>query len=448
MSHNRPNRVFFQPATLITSTVLTAFLSSGAGCSRSSAANTQNKQAPAATQVETVQPTRKTIQRTSDQPGHVEAFEETPLYAKISGFVRMVNADIGDSVKEGQVLAELSVPEMVQELKQKDALVQQANADVAQAEAAVKAAAAAVATARAKITEAEATTKRSNAEYARAKAELARIERLVTENAIHKKLAEEAESEFEAADAARDEAAAKIESARAGLQEAEAKLTRAKADVVAATARVAVAEANRGFAETMLQYAKVTAPYDGVVTRRNIHKGHFISSTGNREPLYVVMRSDPVRIFVDVPEKDATSVKPGSRASIRVQALGSVELQGTVTRSAWALDETSRTLRSEIDVPNPDGELRPGMYAYAGIVVAEHADVLSLPASAVIKQGDKMVCCCVEGGKVVRKPITVGLNDGTSVEIVSGLDGSEQVVKANAGALTNGQSVQVKSSAK
>jgi RND family efflux transporter MFP subunit len=413
-----------------------------AGCAGRTAANTQAPQPTAATHVETVKPVRKTIARTSDQPGRVEAFENTPLYAKIPGFVQTVNADIGESVKEGQVLAELSVPEMEQELKQKEALVKQANADVVQAEAAVQAATAAVATAAAKITEAEATTKRSDAEYARAKAELNRIERLAAENAIQKKVVEEAQSQFQAADAARDEAAAKIESARAGRKEAEAKLAKAQADVVAATARVGVAEANRGVAEAMLQYAKITAPFDGVVTQRTVHKGHFIPASGNREPLFVVMRSDPVRIFVDVPEKDATSVNPGGRALIRVQALGGTEFEGTVTRSAWALDETSRTLRTEIDVPNPDGKLRPGMYAYAGIVVA---DVLCLPTSAVVKQGDKMICCCVENGKIVRKPITVGLSDGTSVEVVSGLDGSEEVVKANAGSLTDGQSVQVKS---
>lgn len=419
-----------------------------AGCDRQTAANTQGKPATATTQVETVMPARKTIQRLSEQPGQVEAFEETPLFAKISGFVQTVNADIGDSVKQGQVLAELWVPEMVQELKQKEALVKQANADVAQAEAAVNAATAAVSTARAKITEAVATAKRSDSEYERWKAQLAREEDLAGKGAITPKQVEETRKQFGASDAARDETAAKIESAKAGQEEAEAKLTKAEADVVAAAARVAVAEANHGFAEAMLQYAKITAPFDGVVTQRSVHTGHFIATAGNREPLFVVMRSDPVRIFVDVPEKDATSVNTGSRAIIRVQALGGKEFEGAVTRSAWALDRTSHTLRTEIDIPNPDGKLRPGMYAYAGIVVAEHADVLSLPASAVIKQGDKTVCCCVENGKVARKPITIGLSDGTSVEVVSGLDGSEEVVKANAGSLTEGQAVQVKPAAK
>jgi RND family efflux transporter MFP subunit len=390
----------------------------------------------------------QTIRRTSDQPGRVEAFEETPLYAKISGFVQHVNADIGDRVKEGQVLAELSVPEMVQELKQKEALVQQANADVAQAEAAVEAATAAVAVAAAKVTEAEATTKRSDAEYTRAKAELARIERLAAENAIQQRVVDEAESQFGAADAARGEAAAKIESAKAGHKEAEAKLAKAQADVVAATARVAVAEANRGVAEAMLQYAKITAPFDGVVTKRNVHTRHFIASAGAREPLFVVVRSDPVRVFVDVPEKDATLVSVGNRAIVRVQSAGGKPVEGAVTRSAWALDRTSRTLCTEIDLPNADGKLRPGMYANAAIVVDERAGVMSLPASAILRQADKTVCCCVQNGKVMRKAITVGLTDGTLVEVVAGLDGTEEVVKANAGSLTEGQSVQTKPAAK
>jgi RND family efflux transporter MFP subunit len=419
-----------------------------AGCGEHSVARAQTKQVSAVAQVETVRPERRTIQRTSDQPGQVEAFEETPLFAKIAGFVQHVNADIGDKVKEGQVLAELSVPEMEQELKQKEAMIRHATAEVAQAEAAVKAATAAVGTAQAKVTEAEATAKRSEAEYKRWKAELARIERLAAENAIQKKVVEETQSQFLAADAARDEVAAKIESTKAAHAEAGAKLAKAEADVAAAAARVAVAEADRGHAEVMLQYAKITAPFDGVVTERNIHTRHFIANAGSREPLFVVVRSDPVRVFVDVPEKDATLVNAGSRALVRVQALGGKPVEGAVTRSAWALDRTSRTLRTEIDIPNTAGTLRPGMYASAAIVVEEHRGVLSLPASAILRQADRSVCCYVQGGKVVRKTISVGLSDGTWVEVLSGLTGDEDVVKANAASLTEGQAVQAKPAAK
>ncbi len=418
------------------------------GCQRiiSSTASAQEKaKAAPATAVVTVRPERKTIRRMTEQPGHIEAIEETPLFAKISGFVREVSVDIGDRVTKDQVLAELLVPEMVEELKQKQAMVAQAKSEGVQATAAVQVAAAGVATAKVKITETLAATKRSEADYDRWKAELARIERLAAENAIQKKVVEETQAQFRAADAWREEAGAKIESARAGLAEAEAKLTKANADVTAATAKVAVAEADEGRMKAMLEYAKITAPFAGVVTQRNVHTGHFIPASGSREPLLVVIRTDPVRVFVDVPEKDATAVGRDNSAVVRVQALGSQEFTGTVARTAWALDRTARTLRTEIDVPNADGKLRPGMYVYTGVVVAERKDALAIPASALVKQAEKTVCCCVSGGKIVRKPVTIGLNDGTNVEVLSGLEGTEEIVKANAAALSDGQAVQVQS---
>jgi RND family efflux transporter MFP subunit len=141
---------------------------------------------------------------------------------------------------------------------------------------------------------------------------------------------------------------------------------------------------------------------------------------------------------------DATSVKQGTPATVGVQAIGGQRFEGKVTRTAWALDRTARTLRTEIDLPNPDGTLRPGMYAYGSIVIAEHTNTLTIPASALVKQADKVFCCCVIGNKITRKPIRTGLVDASSAEVTSGLDGTEDVVKASAGSLTDGQSVQVK----
>jgi len=291
--------------------------------------------------------------------------------------------------------------------------------------------------------ESQAAAKRTDADYDRWKAELARIERLVAENAIQSKVLEETQAQLRASIAWRHEATAKIESAQAGLEEANAKLTKAKAVETAAAAKVAVAEADAARMKAMLDYAKITAPFDGVVTARHVHTGHFIPAVGSREPLFVVIRTDPVRVFVDVPEKDATAVERGRAAIVRVQASGNSEFKGTVARTAWALDRTARTLRVEIDVPNPDGKLRPGMYAHAGIVVAEREDVLAVPASAIVKQGDKSICCTVSGGKIARNIVSTGLSDGIAVEIVSGLDGNEVIVKSNAAALTDGQSVQL-----
>jgi multidrug efflux pump subunit AcrA (membrane-fusion protein) len=116
---------------------------------------------------------------------------------------------------------------------------------------------------------------------------------------------------------------------------------------------------------------------------------------------------------------------------------------GKVTRTSWALEPRTRTLRVEIDIDNPGGTLRPGLYAYVTVVAEEHTDVRTVPATAVVREQDKSFCVAVVGGKAVRKPIQTGLSDGTWTEVVSGLDGSEKVVKAYATSLTDGQPVDV-----
>jgi multidrug efflux pump subunit AcrA (membrane-fusion protein) len=114
-----------------------------------------------------------------------------------------------------------------------------------------------------------------------------------------------------------------------------------------------------------------------------------------------------------------------------------------VTRTSWALEPRTRTLRVEIDIDNPGGTLRPGLYAHVTVVAEEHTDVLTVPATAVVREQDKSYCVAVVGGKAVRKPVQVGLSDGTWTEIVSSLDGSEMVVKAYASSLADGQPVDV-----
>jgi RND family efflux transporter MFP subunit len=118
-------------------------------------------------------------------------------------------------------------------------------------------------------------------------------------------------------------------------------------------------------------------------------------------------------------------------------------VDGTVTRTAWALDPKTRTIRVEIDIPNPGGKLRPGLYAYATVIVEEHKDVLTVPTTAVVQEKDKAYCVTVVGGKAVRTSIETGLGDGTRTEVTSGLGGGEEVVKAGAASIVEGQPVEV-----
>jgi RND family efflux transporter MFP subunit len=397
-------------------------VSLAAGCNRpepspsDQPAQATPTEAPA---VKAVRPERKDVRRLIERPGfNIEAYERTPLYAKIAGYVRKWNADIGNSVRKDDILAELYVPEMEVELKQKKAAVRQASAEIKQAAAAVV---------------------RARAQLTRAKSQYERLARLTS--VLDKDQVEEYRLGFEAAQAAMD---------------------KAEADVDVANARLEVAEADRDHVQTLLQYTKVPAPFDGVVTRRSINTGDFVqpAEAGKEGSLFVVEKVDPVRVFVNVQELEAVWVRDGDAALIRPQSLPGQQFKGTVTRNARSLNPTNRTLRTEIDLPNADGKLSPGMFVSATII-AEHKKVWTLPAKAVVTKGEHTFCYRVENGKTIRTPIQVGLRgnepdselvevlkkgakSGTGGEVVwEDFTGQEEIITSNPSALTDGQAVAV-----
>lgn len=417
---------------------------------------------PPRTRVATIHPEKKTLVRRTEQPGQIEAFEETPLVAKVAGYVRSVLVDIGDEVQgptfddegnvkeEGQILAELAIPELEEELKQKVSLVTQAAAEVRQAEAALKVAKANKVSFEAQVAEAEAALDRVEARYKRWNSEFVRLTALADSGSVSRKVADETESEFRAADAARKETHAKIRSATAQLGQSEASIEKAQADLDATEAKQHVAEADQERTAALLRYSHIRAPYDGKVSARNVHTGHFVQPAGSpaAKPLLVVVRTERVRIFVDVPEGDAALVTPGSEAKLRVAALSGGDFTGLVKRTAWVLNPTTRTLRTEIDVDNKEGKLRPGMYAYADLKVAEHKEALSLPKTAIMTQGNQHSCWTVEAGKVVRTSLTLSLRSGPDVEVLSGLLDDAEVIGINPAAFREGQEVEITKPAK
>jgi multidrug efflux pump subunit AcrA (membrane-fusion protein) len=406
-----------------------ALLGMTAGCQRPSPVATPQEHAAAPraeATVRTVRPQRTTVRHPIEQPGfNIEAFQETPLYAKVAGYVGTWDPryDIGRGVRKGELLAELSVPEMDVELRQKEAAVQQAAAQVRQAQAAEL-------TARAQL-------ERSESQYRR-------LERVGKSGVVDQEAVEETRLAYKAA--------------QAGLE-------KARADVAAAEAHLQVATANRDYARTMLDYTRIRAPFDGVITRRNINIGDFVQpapSGARGQPLFVVSQIDPVRVFVNVPGTDAPWIRNGDPVSLRLQGAGGKLFEGKVTRNARSLDPQARTLRTEIDLDNPDGTLLPGMYVQATITL-QHRDTWTLPAAAVLTEGDQTFCYRVEDGKVVRTPLQVGLTSGGLVEVLkkqtaaaSGgedgrwedITGNEEVAIAEAGSLSDGQAVQASPAAR
>lgn len=442
-----------------------------AGCNRPTGAKIESQAAPAqAPTVKTVKPEHKSVLRVIEQPAYLEAYEETPIFAQIKGRVQTVAVDMGDRVngprvdktgkqtEPGQVLAELWVPEMEEDVRQKKALIAQAEAEVNQASAAVDAAEANIQTAKALVREAQAGRTRAQALYESWQTQYKQQEKLVQSGSLDAQTLEVTGNQFKAADAARQEVEAKVGSAQATARESEAKRDKAKADHAAAIAKVQVAQAEEGRAAALLEYSKIRAPYDGVVTSRNVHTGYYLTGTGIK-PLFVVARRDIIRVMVDVPEADAAFISDGVPARIRCQMIKDQDFQGKVTRSSWSLDAKARTLRAEIDLPNPQGKLRPGMYAYVTFK-AESPSGFTLPAAAVVTQGEQVYCFRVENDKAIRTPLKIGARNAQEVQVFrkqttvpskageSGVwedfTGQEEIAASNAASLADGQAVQRK----
>ncbi len=400
--------------------------------------------------VSTLRPTRKTLRRTTSQPATVHAFYKAHIWAKAAGFLSELKADIGQSVQKDEVLGVLAIPETVKarerqqfEVKRLQAEEKRTAAGVELAKANVKAAIAMNAEARAKIVKAE-------AQVAADRIEFNRVQQLVSKEAVATRLLDEARKRLEASDADKSATEAALESAEANVVVAQAKQTSAEADLETAQADTSVAQRRLEEIETLLGYAELKAPFAGVVTQRNVDPGDLVrnmqtASDSAQQPLFTVMRVDKVRVRVMLPENDAPLATLGDAVSLKFQSLPGHPFEGRIARVARSLDESTRTMQIEVDLPNPEGILLPGMYGEASIVLDERADCLVLPSSAVRydEKGRSYVYTVDAGGNVSVVDVTVGLDDGKQIEIVSGLPENATVVNATIGRLHAGQKVQV-----
>ncbi len=395
------------------------WLLSLAGCGHAAPAASQTGSV-APTEVSVQSPIQRTIRYTVEQPGRIEPFEQTPLYTKIAGYVRTVHVEIGNRVEKGDLLVELDVPELVEAHHGKEALVVQARLGIAQAEQSVRVIEASLATARADVEVSRAAQEKAVATLQRWQSEYKRIEQLFRDKIVNEQGRDEIRNQTRSAEAAQKEADARIRAAEAALEESRARLAKTQADRDAARNHLKVAESDERQSLAMVGYSRLTAPFDGVVADRQVHTAvDFLpAATGSTtgEPLLVVVRTDKVRVFVEVPEADAVRVSEGNPGRIRVQTLNDREFEGTVSGLSWSLNPTQRTLKTEIDLENPHGILRPGMYVHA-LIDIEHPDAWVIPSSAILIRDGATFCYEARDGKTHRLPLKLGLNDGKSVEI-------------------------------
>lgn len=285
----------------------------------------------------------------------VNAHWSADLYARASGYVAEVHSDLGDVVKKGQLLALIADPELERNLGAAQATLEARQQMVGAADAAASQAQATleVATRQVGVVEAE----RQLADVT-----LRRNEELFANKAVTEQQIDDARTHAAVA-------AANVEVAQAKVVSGQADLVAARANAAVARGQVAVAEAEVARVQARVDYLRIVAPFDGVVTRREASPGDLVEATaGSRgAPLFTCQQLDTVRILCDVPEESAARIAVGDAAEVKVFGLGGEVVTGSVTRTARAIDAKTRKMRTEIDLPNPDGRLRPGMYAEARI---------------------------------------------------------------------------------
>jgi RND family efflux transporter MFP subunit len=332
-------------------------------------------------------------------------YQEVDVMAKIAGYVKDIRVDIGDRVQQGQVLATLEVPEIQDEM--------------AKAKAGVATAEANVVTAQAGVTHARAAANIAHLSFERIRDVAAKDKGLVPRQDV-----DVAES--------RDlEAAAQLTSANSGLKAAQEMKTGA--------------ESEYSRAQAMSQYATIRAPFTGVITKRYANTGSMIqagiSSQSQAMPVVRIAQDDTLRVILPVPVSAVTEIKDGQAVEVNVANLDTT-IEGKITRHADSVQMATRTMDTEVDVPNRDAKLIPGMYAEVHLHLAARPSVLSVPLDAVDGIGTSVQqAYLVRDGELHLVHVTTGLQTPTRVEILSGLQRGDQVAVGRHSGLADGEKV-------
>ncbi|HHT9118732.1 MAG TPA: efflux RND transporter periplasmic adaptor subunit [Candidatus Hypogeohydataceae bacterium YC38] len=220
----------------------------------------------------------------------------------------------------------------------------------------------------------------------------------------------------------------------------------ARAQFETARANVDIAKAKMERVATLMEYARIKAPFDGVITERFLDPGALIqlgTTATKPSPILTMMDIEMVRIYIDVPEPDVPLIKKGILATLTVSALPGKEFSGEVVRFSTSLSPGTRTMRTEVDIPNPDHVLLPGMFGYVTLILERHNYTLTLPAECLIIEKKEKFVYTVADNKVKKVPVTTGIDTGIKVEIASGLTGEEDIILTGKGSVSEGMQVKL-----
>jgi len=334
------------------------------GCKPSTTETTKEVAPPLAVQV--VQPKRGSITRNVALPGEIKAYQQATLYAKVAGYLKTITVDKGDRVKEGDLIADIEVPEMLADLARYKAEVEVAELD-----------------------------------YKRLSESQKKLPDLVVPQTV-------------------DNAKGKLDVAKASLERT----------------------------ETLLGFAKIAAPFSGVITKRMVDPGAFIpaatsGSAAQNAAIVTLTDFNRVRVQVAVPELETSLIATDQPVKMTLDGLPGRSFEGKITRFSYTLDEATKTMLAEVELPNPKLELRPGMYAIVKIGIERKDDALLVPVDALVIERAGAFVFTVNDNKAKKTRVQTGFNDGTNVQIVSGVKPEQPLILVGKRVLSDGQAVKL-----
>jgi RND family efflux transporter MFP subunit len=365
-----------------------AAIAAGAGCARSHAAAAGDE--PPAVSVMKI--ARGDLSQTLTLAAEFRPYQEIEVHAKVAGYVKSINVDVGDRVRAGQLLAVLEIPELENDIVTDEASVRRSGEEVNRAQA--------------DLTRAESAHDVAHLGATRLAAVMQQRPNLVAQQ--------------------------DIDEAQGRDRVAEAQVSTARATLAAAQEQLAVAKAGQNRTKTMFGYARITAPFSGVITRRYADTGAMIqagtASQSQAMPIVRLSENSTLRLIIQVPESAVSQVRVGAAVEVKVQALDR-SFEGRVARFAGKLNLDTRTMETEVDVPNPSLQLVPGMYASAVIGTEEARDVVLAPVQAIDRQDNKATALVVVAdGRLQSRTLDLGLEAPDRVEVRHGLAAGDLVV--------------------
>lgn len=398
--HKFRNRSAY-PWILVSAVILVCGLS---GCSSSNARVQANAQ-PALT-VGVTKVTKKTLSRQITLSSELVPFQEIDVYAKESGYVQKLNVDYGSHVKQGQVMATLEIPELQALLTQDQAEIKNARDQVSRAEHELK--------------RYEAQYKALHLEYTRLNGVFENQPGIVAQQEVDDAQGKDLAS------------ASQVDAGQAALS--------------AAQSNLAVSSAKLAHDQTLYDYSRIVAPFTGVVTERYANLGTLVQSGTNSStqamPIVRLSQDSLFRLVIPIPESYVRYIRVGDPVKVRVPSLNR-SFPGKVTRFSVDVRHDTRTMHTEVDVPNPDHLLIPGLYAEADVALEHRDDIPTVPLQAINHEADNTTVFVVNrNDEVEDRPITLGIQTATDAEVLSGLNEGEQVVVSDRSGLKAGQKVQ------